>query len=28
MWAVAADGTGTPRLVLDHAWSAQLATTS
>ncbi|HVN10705.1 MAG TPA: hypothetical protein VMT69_01335 [Kineosporiaceae bacterium] len=25
MWAVPADGTGTPRLVLDHAWSAQLA---
>lgn len=23
MWAVPADGTGTPRLVLDHAWSAQ-----
>lgn len=28
MWAVAPDGTGTPRPVLDHAWSAQLETTS
>lgn len=24
-WAVPADGTGTPRLVLDHAWSTELA---
>jgi hypothetical protein len=24
-WAVPADGSGTPRLLLDHAWSAQIA---
>jgi hypothetical protein len=28
MWAVPADGSGTPRRVLDHAWSAELTTPS